>query len=155
MKPNFLALGLLCQAIVGQPSTISRSASELIVSPPEPDVVSRAAGPHGVHVLEKRLACQRQYDEFKMVARKPLSEFQELRNMNPRPERYQCYDWESNGCSIVPDRPLWFNFLPACQRHDFCYANLHLIEAWSDDEREECDYRFLRECVTLPLRDET
>ncbi|MFI6768321.1 phospholipase [Streptomyces sp. NPDC050355] len=32
-------------------------------------------------------------------------------------------DYSSDGCSSSPDKPSGFNFLPACQRHDFGYRN--------------------------------
>lgn len=32
-------------------------------------------------------------------------------------------DWSDDGCTSSPDKPLGFNFLPPCQRHDFGYRN--------------------------------
>ncbi|VUC24177.1 unnamed protein product [Clonostachys rosea] len=60
-------------------------------------------------------------------------------------------DWNSDGCTGVPDKPLEFNFLPACYRHDFGYANfkhqgrfnevarLKIDEAFKDDLNTMCD----------------
>jgi hypothetical protein len=33
------------------------------------------------------------------------------------------FDWSDDGCSVVPDRPLGFDFHDACLRHDFGYRN--------------------------------
>ena len=32
-------------------------------------------------------------------------------------------DWRDNGCTAALDRPLGYDFNPACRRHDFAYLN--------------------------------
>ncbi|PHH85322.1 hypothetical protein CDD83_591 [Cordyceps sp. RAO-2017] len=47
------------------------------------------------------------------------------RNYRRRLRRdYPDLNWESDGCTVVPDEPGGFKFGPACERHDFCYRNL-------------------------------
>lgn len=48
-----------------------------------------------------------------------MDQFQAARNAEQPPE----LNWYSNGCSDSPDKPLGYNFLPSCQRHDFGYHN--------------------------------
>ncbi|GGX80407.1 phospholipase [Streptomyces hiroshimensis] len=49
-----------------------------------------------------------------------MDQFQSVRNNKGRSDKL---DWSSDGCSWAPDRPMGFNFLPSCQRHDFGYRN--------------------------------
>lgn len=50
---------------------------------------------------------------------------------------------------LVPDRPLWFNFSSACQRHDHCYDTCGAEKDYCDshfraDMRGTCNRRFNR-----------
>jgi hypothetical protein len=47
-----------------------------------------------------------------------MASFQAANRQAPGP-----YNWSDDGCSNSPDKPEGFNFLPACQRHDFGYRN--------------------------------
>ncbi|CAN5418144.1 hypothetical protein BH10ACT1_BH10ACT1_10380 [soil metagenome] len=47
-----------------------------------------------------------------------ISSFLAAKRQAPAP-----YNWNDDGCSNSPDKPGGFNFLPACQRHDFGYRN--------------------------------
>ncbi|KAF2790429.1 hypothetical protein K505DRAFT_202356, partial [Melanomma pulvis-pyrius CBS 109.77] len=48
-------------------------------------------------------------------------------------------DWESDGCSSSPDRPLGCDFLPGCQRHDFGYRNYKLQRRFNEMTRLKLD----------------
>lgn len=54
-------------------------------------------------------------------------------------------DWFSDGCSSSPDHPFDFNFLPACQRHDFGYRNYHRQDRFTEPNREKIDNNLLRD----------
>ncbi|MGA4875560.1 phospholipase [Streptomyces lydicamycinicus] len=49
-----------------------------------------------------------------------MSTFQKYRNAKTWGN---VLDYSSDGCSWAPNKPSGFNFLPACQRHDFGYRN--------------------------------
>ena len=58
------------------------------------------------------------------------------------------FDWSSDLCSRVPERPFGFDFTDACRRHDFGYRNYRtafadhkarLDEAFRADLRRTCD----------------
>lgn len=48
----------------------------------------------------------------------PLAAFLQAKATAPAP-----FDWSDDGCSVVPDRPMGFDFHATCQRHDFGYRN--------------------------------
>lgn len=52
-------------------------------------------------------------------------------------------DWSSNGCSYSPDEPFGFEFLPACDRHDFGYRNYKLQGRFTEVGRLAVDDKFL------------
>jgi len=54
-------------------------------------------------------------------------------------------NWSDNGCTIVPDRPAGFNFLDACKRHDFGYANYKIQKRCSENQRGQIDENFKKD----------
>ena len=56
-------------------------------------------------------------------------------------------DWNDNGCSIVPDDPIGFDFLHSCQRHDFGYRNYKIQGRCSEDERGKIDENFKKDML--------
>lgn len=55
------------------------------------------------------------------------------------------WDWSSNGCSGVLNAPMGYNFLPACQRHDFGYRNYRAQHRLTDWQRFKLDENFRTE----------
>ena len=53
-----------------------------------------------------------------------------------------CFDWYSNACTLSPDRPLGFNFIPPCQRHDFGDTNFAKKNQWNPVNKLRTDWRF-------------
>ncbi|KUI67621.1 hypothetical protein VM1G_02835 [Cytospora mali] len=47
--------------------------------------------------------------------------------------------WDSDGCTNAPDNPGGFNFLPACQRHDFGYRNYRAQNRLTKAARKKID----------------
>lgn len=41
------------------------------------------------------------------------------------------FDWSTDTCSTSPDRPLGFNFVLPCRRHDFGYRNYRAAKQFS------------------------
>jgi RHS repeat-associated protein len=70
----------------------------------------------------------------------PLASFKEDWATVPRsdgtPLGYGCGDQSTD--NFVPDRPLGFNFLPACRSHDICYGSKN------GPTKSECDQQFKR-----------
>ncbi|MFF4602205.1 phospholipase [Streptomyces sp. NPDC001339] len=54
-------------------------------------------------------------------------------------------DWSSDGCSWAPDKPSGFNFLPACQRHDFGYRNFKKQHIFNQKYKKRIDLRFAQD----------
>ena len=54
-------------------------------------------------------------------------------------------DWTDDGCTIVPDHPLDFDFSPSCKRHDFGYRNYVAQNRCSDADRLRIDQNWLRD----------
>ncbi|GAA3648204.1 phospholipase [Nonomuraea antimicrobica] len=52
------------------------------------------------------------------------------------------FDWSSDLCSGSPDRPLGFDFRPACRRHDFGYRNYKALGRFPAN-KEHVDSAFL------------
>jgi hypothetical protein len=67
-----------------------------------------------------------------------MSEFQAARNAKSP----SCFDWHSNACTLSPDRPLGFNFIPPCQRHDFGDTNFGKKNQWNPVNKARTDWRF-------------
>ena len=51
-------------------------------------------------------------------------------------------DWEDNGCSMAPDRPIGYDFLHSCQRHDFGYRNYQKQRRFTEEQHEKLDDQF-------------
>ena len=67
-----------------------------------------------------------------------MDKFQKARNAkNP-----SCFDWYSNACTLSPDRPLGFNFIPPCQRHDFGDTNFFKKKQWNPVNKARTDWKF-------------
>jgi hypothetical protein len=68
-----------------------------------------------------------------------LTEFQAIRARTPYADQL---DWGSDGCSFSPDKPLGYNFLPACYRHDFGYGNYKKQVRFTEPNRKRIDDQF-------------
>lgn len=58
-------------------------------------------------------------------------------------------DWSDNGCTIVPDRPNGFNFLTACQRHDFGYRNYKHQGRCGESNKLKIDLNFREDMISI------
>jgi hypothetical protein len=67
-----------------------------------------------------------------------MSEFQDARNA----QSPSCFDWSSDACTLSPDRPLDFDFIPPCQRHDFGNANFKANGQWNLANKASTDWRY-------------
>lgn len=67
-----------------------------------------------------------------------MAEFQSARNAKSP----SCFDWYSNKCTLSPDRPLGFNFIPPCQRHDFGDTNFSKKKQWNPINKARTDWKF-------------
>ena len=67
-----------------------------------------------------------------------ITAFEAKRNATDPPK----LDWTSDGCSDSPDKPLGFNFLPSCQRHDFGYRNYKAQARFTDANKGMIDRNF-------------
>jgi Prokaryotic phospholipase A2 len=65
-----------------------------------------------------------------------LSSFVQTRNAEPDNGQL---DWTSDGCSDSPDKPLGFNFVPGCYRHDFGYRNYKKQGRFNETTRKTID----------------
>ncbi|ROW15698.1 hypothetical protein VPNG_02199 [Cytospora leucostoma] len=54
-------------------------------------------------------------------------------------------DWDTDGCSHVPDLPLNFNFRWACWRHDFGYTNYHNQHRFTKAAKAAIDRNFRKD----------
>jgi len=73
------------------------------------------------------------------IFNRSLSDFGAIRSQQPYADQL---DWSSDGCTLSPDDPFGFVFLPACQRHDFGYRNYHLQGRFTEDNRLALDNKF-------------
>ncbi len=106
-----------------------------VLSPATPGSASQHTGPGDLAVVE-RLLYATTMAEFRTTAR----------TGDP------WFDWTSDGCSapLVGNTGRSFDFTVACQRHDFGYRNLRLLEQrygggtfWNTRARERVDKQFL------------
>ncbi|GAB7326753.1 hypothetical protein MBLNU13_g10699t1 [Cladosporium sp. NU13] len=67
-----------------------------------------------------------------------MAEFQSARNAKSP----SCFDWYSNACTLSPDRPLGFNSIPPCQRHDFGDTNFSKRKQWNPVNKLRTDWKF-------------
>ncbi|MCR3718536.1 MULTISPECIES: phospholipase [Prauserella salsuginis group] len=68
-----------------------------------------------------------------------LSQFGAIRAQQPYPDQL---DWSSDACSWSPDRPLGYDFTPACHRHDFGYRNYKRQGRFTEAARLRIDDNF-------------
>ncbi|MCJ1471238.1 hypothetical protein MMC07_009886, partial [Pseudocyphellaria aurata] len=71
----------------------------------------------------------------------PMATFQARRAARDPPY----LDWNSDGCTDAPDKPLGYNFLPSCQRHDFGYRNYKAQARFTEPNRKLIDDNFLKD----------
>jgi hypothetical protein len=74
-----------------------------------------------------------------------MSEFQDARDAKS-PSRF---DWYSDACTLSPDRPLDFNFIPPCQRHDLGDANFNAKGQWNLANKSRTDWRFREDMLDV------
>jgi hypothetical protein len=53
-----------------------------------------------------------------------------------------CFNWNSDKCTLSPDRPAKFNFIPSCHRHDFGSRNFKAKNQWNPINKVRTDWRF-------------
>ena len=51
-------------------------------------------------------------------------------------------NWSSDNCSWSPDKPVGFNFIPSCHRHDFGYRNTQAQSRFTADMKKRIDDNF-------------
>ncbi|RJQ82921.1 phospholipase [Pseudonocardiaceae bacterium YIM PH 21723] len=68
-----------------------------------------------------------------------LGDFDRLSNEKPYPDQL---DWTNDGCTAAPDHPWGYDFVPACKRHDFGYANYKRQGRFSETTRLVIDDQF-------------
>ncbi|EEP76816.1 hypothetical protein UREG_01665 [Uncinocarpus reesii 1704] len=68
----------------------------------------------------------------------PITTFQSHRNA----KQPSCFDWSSDNCTSSPDKPVGFNFIPSCQRHDFGYRNTKKQGRFNETIRKRIDDMF-------------
>ncbi|KAM0326246.1 hypothetical protein ACHAQA_006843 [Verticillium albo-atrum] len=54
-------------------------------------------------------------------------------------------DWRSDGCTSAPDRPSFFDFKPACQRHDYGYRNTKAQRRFTKAMKKRIDDQFKKD----------
>jgi hypothetical protein len=68
-----------------------------------------------------------------------LAQFTQIRASHPDGNQL---DWSSDACSYSPDRPLGYDFVPACNRHDFGYRNYKKQGRFDEASRKRIDDLF-------------
>ncbi|KYK58633.1 hypothetical protein DCS_05650 [Drechmeria coniospora] len=71
----------------------------------------------------------------------PIGAFLEARKAR---DPSQC-SWASDGCTMAPDKPISFNFIPSCQRHDFGYRNCRDQKRFTSAMRKKIDDVFKKD----------
>ncbi|WP_020498377.1 phospholipase [Sciscionella marina] len=67
------------------------------------------------------------------------SQFEKVRDERPHADKL---DWSSDSCSWAPDKPVGFDFDPACHRHDFGYRNYKKQSRFDDTSKKRIDDNF-------------
>ncbi|RBM16350.1 phospholipase [Prauserella sp. PE36] len=75
-----------------------------------------------------------------------LSQFGTTRATAPHAD---VLDWSSDACSWSPDRPLGYDFTPACHRHDFGYRNYKRQSRFTEANRKAIDDNFYSDMKTI------
>jgi hypothetical protein len=60
-------------------------------------------------------------------------------------------DWTTDDCTLSPDNPLEFPFVPACHRHDFGYNNYQKQNRFTESRRLRIDNKFKAESIRSVL----
>ena len=77
----------------------------------------------------------------KLIFKSSMKTFQKARKAkNPS----KC-NWSSDNCSWSPDKPDGFNFVPACQRHDFGYRNTKAQKRFTKAMKKKVDDNFKKD----------
>ncbi|KPI43731.1 uncharacterized protein AB675_6170 [Cyphellophora attinorum] len=105
-----------------------------------------AARPNGVGIPETAAIEPRETDTEatdRLLFDTPMSTFLDAKRLlNP-----STLDWTDNGCGakaddVITDHPDGFDFLPACQRHDFGYRNYKKQGRCDDSDKAKIDQNF-------------
>jgi len=82
-----------------------------------------------------------------LFSKKGITEFEAARNAKSP----SCFNWDSDKCTLSPDRPASFNFIPSCHRHDFGCTNFERKKQWNPVNKARTDWNFrtdmLGECA--------
>ncbi|UNI21225.1 hypothetical protein JDV02_007235 [Purpureocillium takamizusanense] len=79
-------------------------------------------------------------DTDMLVLHTSMDDFQRTRQSA---DRIDC-NWHTDNCTKSPDRPVGFDFLPSCQRHDFGYHNTKAQGRFAD-MKDKIDDNFKRD----------
>jgi len=74
----------------------------------------------------------------RLLFRTPMREFQAARDAKKPPELI----WDSNACTMSPDKVGDWDFKPSCQRHDFGYRNYMNQSRFTEKGKSEIDDNF-------------
>lgn len=83
-----------------------------------------------------------------LVWHAPLANFHKHRELDSP----DCFDWTSDGCTSSPNHLFGFNFVDACQRHDFAYRNLGKQGRLTSETRQEADKNFLDDLKMICMK---
>lgn len=109
-------------------------ASALPATSETPAMVARAE-------LESRATTCTKSATDKLIFNVSMKSFQKARKAkNPS----KC-NWHSDNCSWSPDRPDGYNFIPACQRHDFGYRNTKAQKRFTKAMKKKVDDNFKKD----------
>lgn len=75
-----------------------------------------------------------------------LGNFQTIRAQRPYDGQL---DWSSDGCSWSPDKPLGWEFVKGCYRHDFGYRNYKKQGRWNQTNRKRIDDKLYSDLLSL------
>ena len=77
------------------------------------------AGPAGAVTAAERSAVLASWTQTSAAS------YEAWRAADEKPSAWAAYgfDWSTDYCSVSPDKPLGFNFMSPCARHDFGYRN--------------------------------
>jgi hypothetical protein len=74
-----------------------------------------------------------------------ISDFQKARNSKTP----SCFIWDSDNCTFSRDRPAGYNFIPACQRHDFGTRNYKKKDQWNYVSKFRTDNQLLKDTTKV------
>ncbi|KAG8162006.1 hypothetical protein KVR01_007771 [Diaporthe batatas] len=79
----------------------------------------------------------------KYLFRLSIDEFEAQRGLRQPP----ALDWSSDECTKSPNRPLGYNFVPSCHRHDFGLRNYRKQGRLTKTTKRPIDDQFYKELV--------